>query len=301
MTRRDQPRLLTPPREEEEIYPYRRVWPSIMIETGVLFVITMSLYIMVGYLRLRPPESLNRPVNTLVALSPALLWMVFSLWRERTVPEPRPKLIGVFVISALVANAVGVPTVTALKTEQWLPFLGIIGRIIGYAVTVGIVQELLKYLVVRYTVWPGALRIRLDAVAYCAAAAIGYATALNLHFAFGPVSSPDIVALRVFSNATIHLSAGVLLAYGLAETRFNPRSFLIMPVALLVAAGVVGLAISARSSLINAKFFLGVSAIRPIFGFGFSLMVISGALAVAIFLFHVAERGEREAIAGHTG
>ena len=52
MTRYNNPRLLTPPREEEEVYPYRRVWLSIVIEIGVMLGITVALYVMIGYLNM---------------------------------------------------------------------------------------------------------------------------------------------------------------------------------------------------------------------------------------------------------
>src|SRR5688572_5828122 len=44
------PRLLTPP-EEEEIYPYRRVWRSLIVETSLLFALTAVLFVLVNFLR----------------------------------------------------------------------------------------------------------------------------------------------------------------------------------------------------------------------------------------------------------
>ena len=292
------PRLLTPPREEEEIYPYRRVWPSLALEIGALFGLTIILYVMVGYLGIGLPVNLERPVNVGIALFPALLWVLFSLWRERFVVEPRRNLVQVFIVSALVANAVGVPLVNSLEIDQWLPFLGTIERVIGYAVTLGIVQEMLKYLVVRYLVWPAAFRIRLDSVAYLMAAAISYATVLDLRAAMGAPVSPDVFAIRMLGNTTSHIAASIFVSYGLAEVRFNPRTFFVMPIALLFASVITGLAVSARASMMNTAFVLGFAATRPLFGIVLSLMVVVGALMIAAFLFNAAERQEREALAG---
>lgn len=293
------PRLLTPPREDEEEYPYRPVWRTIVIETGGLFAITIGLYVIIGYLGISVSGDLNQLINGGVALVPAGLWMVFSFLRERRVLEPRRNLIAVFVISSLVANAIGIPFLNTLRTDSWLPFLGTIERVIGYAVTVGIVHEMLKYLVVRYVVWPDAFRIREDSVAYFGAAAIGYATVENLHLALAAVPSPDVIALHVFSITTTHLAASVFVAYGLAEVRFNPKAIIILPTMMLFSTLVTGIAISATSSISNAKFFLGAAATRPLFGLIIALGSVISALIVAAFLFNAAERQEREAVDSH--
>jgi hypothetical protein len=273
------------------------VWLSIVIEIGVMLGITVALYVMIGYLNINVSQSLYRPANIGIALLPALLWLAVSWWPEQAALEPRPKLAAIFVISALSANAVGTPLVDRLAPYQWLSSVETIDRIIGYTATVGIVQTLLVYLVVRYTILPGELRIRLDATAYCAAAAIGYATVTNLHIVSVGLPSPDVIAIRVFSNTVIHVAASSLIAYGLAELQFRPYTFFMMPVMLLLAAFVTGIAIAARSSVVNASFFLGFSATRPFWGLVFSLVMVTITLSVVAFLFDVAERQEREAVA----
>ncbi len=295
MSRYNTPRLLTPPPEEEEVYPYRRVWSSLMIEIGGIFGLTATLYILVGFLGIDLP--LRRWVNLLIALTPALLWLVFSLWRERFVPEPRRHLTTVFVVAALAANGVALPLLDALAPNDWLPTATTLDRILGYALTIGVVQEAVKYLVVRFIVWPDGLRYRLDTVAYCVAAAVGYATVTNLQY-IDPAISPDVVAIRVFANVVLHLAGSLLIAYGLAITRFNPQTVIVMPVAMLLASLIAGLVIAARPALSNAGFFLGASATRPLFGLVFTLAVIVAVTAIAIFLFNVAERQEREAVTG---
>lgn len=292
------PRLLTPPREEEEVYPYRRVWSSIILELSGVVIFTAVLYVLMGYIGVRVPDSLTLPVNVLIALWPALLWGVFSWWRERFAVQPRRSLAGVFIVSALVANAVSIPLLDALETSLWLPSAGFFNRIIGYAVTIGIVHEFSKYVVLRYMIWPRALRIRLDALAYCMAAAIGYAVVMNLRLALaGTTLAPDVLAMRAFGDVTLHIAASAFLAYGLAEMQFRPRTFFVMPFMLLLSILVTGIAITLRSNVINAKFFLGFSATRPLFGLAISFGIVVASLVVVAFLFNTAERQEREAVA----
>lgn len=288
------PRLLNPPTEEEEIYPYRRVWPSLIIEMILLFMIAAGLFVAGGYLGITVPEALRVPVNYGLALVPALLWLILSRWRENFVPEPRPHMTSVFVISALVANALAVPLLGFLDAEQWLSGQETVNRWIGYTVTVGITHELMKYIVLRYLVWQDALRNRLDMVAYAMTSAIGYVTVFNLRYVAEGVVASDVVASQVFANTSIQVAAGLVMAYGMAELRFNPRALVILPGSLLVAAFIHGLATPTRAGLVRANFVLGVAGIRPFFGLVFPVVIIGGVTVAMIFLFSVAEsRAER--------
>ncbi len=296
MSRYNSPSLLTPPREDEEVYPYRRVWPSIFVEVGALFGFAIALYIVVGILNFRVPDALQQPLNIGIALTPLVLWLVFSRLPEMRVPQPRTRLTVVLVITALTANAVSLPLLDFIDPDAWLPLAGRIDRIIGYSMTVGVVQEITKYIVVWLLIWPLALRTRLDALAYFAASAIGYVTVTNLHLVAGNAAA-DVVAMRVFSNTVINLAASSMVAYGLAELRFHSQTFALMPLSLLLASIVSGIGISFRSSLVSGGFVLGIGGTRPLFGLIFSLILVAGVLAVVLFLFNTTERREREAIA----
>lgn len=299
------PGLLLPPREEEEIYPYRRVWRSVALESGILFSVAAILFLVFNLLSIRLPETLQPPVNVLLALTPSALWLFFSWWQERFVPQPRQRLVTVLVVSALAANAIGIPLVDSfLQVDRWLPLSNAITRIIGYTFTVGIVQEMLKYLVVRYTIWPEQFRMRRDAVAYAAASAIGYATVLNLHFVLANNPPPDTAAIRVFSNIALHLAASITVGYGLAEVRFSQPSPFLLTMTIGLAAFLTGIAIPIRAGLVNASLsldlnadnpLLNISTTRPLIGFIFSAALLIAPCLVLSFLFNSAEQREREA------
>jgi RsiW-degrading membrane proteinase PrsW (M82 family) len=283
--------LLIPPREEEEIYPFRRVWRSIALESGLFFLLAVVLYLLVGMLGLRLPKSLFRPTGLALAITPAGLWVMFSLLPERRVPQPRKRLLTVALISALAANAIGVPLVEEyLKVNAWLPLSSAITRIIGFTCTVGIVQEMLKYLVVRYVAWPDEFRVRLDGVAYGAASAVGYMTVLNLHFVFTGSPPPDTVAIQVFSNVALHVVGSVFVGYGLGQVRFGRPAPLLLPMTLILGALVAGVAIPIRAGLVNAGLGLEASYAKPLLGLIFSAALLTGLLLVQAFLFNSAER-----------
>ncbi|MEL7233149.1 MAG: hypothetical protein AAGK74_01555, partial [Chloroflexota bacterium] len=110
--------FITPPSEEEVVYPYRRVWISLIIEAGLLFVICFAFLFSSAFVTI--PETLWLPVGVLLSLMPLGLWVVFSWGRERLAIEPRKRLFPVVVLSALAANAVGYPLVFVwLDVDSW--------------------------------------------------------------------------------------------------------------------------------------------------------------------------------------
>lgn len=289
--------FITPPTEEEEIYPYRRVWPSVIIEHALLAAVAVLLFIGTRFLTI--PSQFNQLIGIVLALLPAVFWLVFSWWRERFALEPRRQLLLVALISGLVANAVGFPLVNdVLEVGEWLSLQSAVNRIIGYTFTVGLVQSILLYLVQRYIVWPHAFRDRYDAVAYGAASAVGYSTVAGLIFVSTQPSTPDIIAMQIFNITTVLTITGILVGYGLSEVRFseNPVVFSLVGVVSLGAL-VSGIAIPLRTGLTNASIVsdVPISTVSPLMGFLFSVALITGVLFLVAFLLNVALRQETEA------
>lgn len=273
------------------------MWFSIIAEAGILFAVTVALYVVVNILGVSIPAELRQPIDIIVALLPAGLWTVFSLLRERAADQPRARLAAVAIVSALVANAVGIPFVeTVFQPDRWLPLGSAIERIIGYTFTVGIVQELLKYLVVRYLAWNSDYRDRYDSLAYCAASAIGYSTVATLRFALTGNPSPDVIAAYTFDTISISLAGSFIISFGLAEVRFGrPFPFLQM-VTLALAATVSGAGIPLRTGLVNASFSLLGAFPAPLFGIVLSALILVGAGVIVAFFYRNAEREAREAL-----
>ncbi|RMG84363.1 MAG: PrsW family intramembrane metalloprotease [Chloroflexi bacterium] len=286
------------PRPEEEVYPYRRVWRSITIENSILVVVVLALIFIPSFLGIQIPKSFQQPINVVLSLLPAILWMIFSRLQERRAIQPRKGLLSVAIVSALVANAIGIPLVQDfLKVGEWLSLSSAIDRIISYTLTVGMIQELLKYLVIRYVAWPGQFRIRLDGVAFGVASAIGYATVQNLHFAIDHNIAVDAMAQRLLITMAMHMGASVIISYGLSELRFGTPTPFMMPFMLGVGAFIVGVAVPVRAGLVNASFSLNGVFTRPTFGLGFSLVLLVAPMLLMAWLYDNAERREQERLA----
>ncbi len=287
------PRLLTPI-EEQEIYPYRRVWVSVAVELSIVFIIAAALYVATALLGVSLPRAFYLPFNIALLALPLALWTIFSLLRERAAAEPRQHLLGVLVIGGLVANAIGYPVVTQVfQTERWLPLANAFTRIVGYTVSIGAFQEVLKYLVIRYSIWPQQFRTRLDGVAYAAACALGYASVLNLQFLLNNAPEPAIFAMRVFENIALHTAGAVIVSFGLSEMRFSTPSPLILPLTVVFAAVINGAYIPLSAGLSNAGFSLEGSFASPVFGFALAGILVGAVCFLTAFLY---TRSERQAI-----
>ncbi|MDX2160598.1 MAG: PrsW family glutamic-type intramembrane protease [bacterium] len=290
---------LIPPPQEEEIHPYRRVWPSIALEMGVLFGVTLVCYTAFRVLGLELPPLIVQALNAVLALLPLLLWVVFSLLRERAVLLPRQRLLTVMIVTGLAANAVGLPLVEGVfQIDRWLPLAPSTTRIVGYVITVGALQELLKYLVVRYTVWPDFFRTRLDGVAYTFASSIGYATLLNIQFVLTTATLPDSAAFFVFNTLALHVAASIIVGYGLAELKFAAPTPLLLLLTLVLASFVNGGLAPIRDGLVNAGFSINGAFPSPLIGFFISLAILTAVALTFAFLFERADRAAREAAGG---
>lgn len=290
-----QTRLITPPREEEEIYPYHKVWRSIVIESILLVLACTTAFLIFGLLRLNLPSPLSLLVNVLLAIVPAVSWYIFSYLPEQRVQLPRTQMGVIFVLSFLVANAIGVPLVfNVLRPAEWLATESTLNRIIGYTLSIGIVHEILKYLVLRYTVWTF-FRIREDSIAYALAVAIPYAVTLNLYDVLNLSASPDSIALRVLANTTLSIIGSLIISYGLSETLFSQISPLLLPATWLFASLIHGVAIPIRSGIGNATLGISATSPRPLFSLGFSIVLYIALLGLVYFGYNVQERREANA------
>lgn len=292
--------LITPPKETEEIYPYRRVWRSIIVEAVILCAFTGVVVFLYSFTSIRIPAAIEPYINILFVLFPAILWSIFSRWRESFVQQPRRRLLSVFLVTALIANAIGIPLLDrVIQPESWLSDQSTLNRIIGYMLTIGAMAELLKYLVLRYLVWPAYYRNRLDAAAYGAASAVGYATTLNLIYALeNPATSADFMLLRVLNVYAMNLIGSLIISYGFSETKFQRVTPVFLPLMFIGGTLIHGIATAIQPTFMAAPIGFTPTFARPLFGFVFSVVLIGVFLSLIIFTFGIALRRERAQLIG---
>ncbi|MCC7447287.1 MAG: PrsW family intramembrane metalloprotease [Anaerolineae bacterium] len=290
-----EPILLAPEREKKEVYPYRRVWRSALIEAGVMLALTVAAVLIERFARPQLGDTQRHIAALAFALAPFVLWYVFSYVAERQSPQPRTRLFTVAILGALVANAIGVPLIERVFTvDDWLSTAPGGSRILGYALTAGIVQEFLKYAVVRYSVWPNAFRIRSDGIAYALAASVGYATVLNVNFALNSTASLSMGALRITELALSQMAISTIMGFFLAELKITYRPAIFwLPGSLLLAALLTGFAVTFRGGLVVGGVGPDSTGNNAFQGLGASVFLVIFLFATFNFLINNAdERAE---------
>lgn len=285
---------IVPPVEDEEIYPYARVWPGLAAMAGTLFGVVVAVVVISAVVD--PPRNIWSPLGVLLALLPGLLWCLFPWLAERRAELGRERLFAVFIISALLANALGYPLIQHwLAVDSWGAQQPLFTRILIYSLAIGTIPEVLKYLVVRYVAWQDYFRIRADATAYSIAATIGYLTVLHLHYVLEASPPPDTAAIRIFSTTAIALSNSLIVAYGISEMRFSMPSPLLLPGVISIASLISGVVFAVRGNLSNTRLTLAVSTPRLLISLIISAVLLMGISLAMVFLFNTTERQAEEA------
>ena len=245
---------------------------------------------------------LRRALSLMLAALPVILWLLIAVLPELRVERPRRRLIGVAVVSGLTASALGLPLAQAFfVVDQWLPLQSVFQRIVGFTLTVGMIDLGLKFVVLRYLIYPQALRVRSDAVAYALAAAIGYSFYLSLELVWRLEPTWSHAAIYVLSSFTIQAASSLYIALGIIESYFADAFPLVLPVNLLLAALIAGLAQALLPGLLSGPLSQAGSADRPLFGLMFLLAASIASLGSAYFLYANSERRQREAYVSQEG
>ena len=204
--------------------------------------------------------------------------------------------MGVAMVSALTASAIGLPLVEEFfQVELWLPLESVSQRIIGFTLTAGVVDVGLKFLVLRYLIYPQALRVRSDAIAYAFASAIGYSFFLNLALLWSLQPIWDLAAIYILANFTIQFGSSMYIALGMIESYFSDAFPLVLPINLLLAALMTGLITALLGGLLSGPLGLSGNTDRPFFALLMLFAMLFGTLGIVYFLYSNSERREREA------
>jgi len=234
-------------------------------------------------------------VGFVLALVPALLWLAFFYVQDVREPEPKQLVLAVFVLGALLAQAVGVPLIEdVFHVSRWLP-AGVLYHVLGSILVVGFIQQFLIYAAVRYSVFNAAeFDERVDGVIYTTAAALGYATLLNIRFVVQS-GGVDLVAgiIRIAITAMALASFSGLMGYFLGRCKFEDEPVWWMPSGLALAAVLNGVFNYVRGEITTTAVQLGGGGYNPWPG-----LILAAAVAVVTFaiLFWLIHRMQRESL-----
>ena len=232
-----------------------------------------------------------------LALLPALIWMVFFYLQDRLEPEPKGYVLGVFLLGAILASAVGIPLVdNFFQASKWI-YTNTAATILGSILVVGFTQEFLKFAAVRYTIYSSQeFDEATDGVIYGTAAGLGYATVLNVQYviANGGVALGSSV-IRMVIVALAQASFAGITGYFLGRAKFEHKAWWWMPAGLTIAAVANGLFNWLRGLLVQRGISLTGATSNPWLGLVLAAVVATITLGMILWLIR---RNIHTALAG---
>ncbi len=184
-------------------------------------------------------------VGVIIALIPALLWLIVFYLQDRLEPEPKEHVLGIFALGALLALTIGLPLRNDLFPMPAGLMAGreVVVELLRSVFILGFSQEYLKYAVVRYTVFNSPeFDERVDGIIYCAASALGFATVINLDYILRSGGALlHVAAIRVTITALAQASFSGMMGYFLGRAKFENMGKWWLPGGLALVAVLNGL------------------------------------------------------------
>ncbi|MCA9929992.1 MAG: PrsW family intramembrane metalloprotease, partial [Anaerolineales bacterium] len=217
------------------------VWQADIASIAMLVLFVLAIYGVEQFVQPTFSSSGLLMWGVVMAIVPAVIWLAFFYRRDRLEPEPKHMVMQLFLLGGLLANGVGIPAIEGwFDVPNWLSSSPLWSQLLGGWLIVGMVQELLVYTAVRFTIYNHVeFDEETDGVVYATAAGIGYATVLNIAFV---VNSGGVAlgsgAIRIVLTTLAHAAFAGIIGYFLGRQKFEKRPLWWMPAGLLLAAAV---------------------------------------------------------------
>ena len=251
------------------------IWRDELLLIVGLIVFVGAVYALDSALQPVLTGSVLVTAGVVLALVPALIWMIFFYLQDRLEPEPKGFVLAVFALGALLAAAVGVPLVeNVFRVSHWI-YTDTLTTIVGGILVVGFAQEYLKYAAVRYSIYNSEeFDEPTDGVIYATAAGLGYATVLNIQFVLAN-GGVDLGAgvIRMAVVALAQASFAGVTGYFLGRAKFESEPIWWMPLGITLAAVFNGLFNWLRGQVVQSGVSLSGPASNPWLGLAFAAVI----------------------------
>uniref|UniRef100_UPI004048F413 PrsW family intramembrane metalloprotease n=1 Tax=Candidatus Roseilinea sp. TaxID=2838777 RepID=UPI004048F413 len=217
--------------------------------------------------------------GVVLAIVPAVLWLIFFYLQDRLEPEPVGHVAQMFVIGLALAGAIGVPlSDQVFRTQDWL-FRDLGSTLIGAVFVRGAIETFIIYATVRYFMFDSPeFDERTDGVIYGMAAGLGYATATNLQFILASggaaLGGAEVYVVEV---ALAYAAFGGLLGYFLGHAKMQRDPIWWLPLGFVITAALNGLFLMLRGQLETGSVAIGADTggLPSLTG-----LLLAGALAI---------------------
>jgi len=215
-----------------------------------------------------------------------LLWLFFFYMQDRREPEPKDKVIEVYILGGLLAAAVGIPFVNNIfQVNSWI-YDSLAVNFAGAILVIGFTQEFLKFAAVRFAMFKSAeFDERTDGIIYATAAGLGYATVLNIQFIISSGgASIGMAAIRLVITCIAQASFAGVTGYFLGREKLEKRPVWWLPAGLLIAATLNGIFFTLWGNLSTASIQGSDALVNPWLGFGLAILLSLGIMIILSLL-----------------
>jgi protease PrsW len=224
--------------------------------------------------------------GVLLAVIPALIWLVLFYQQDRLEPEPKSFIASVFILAMLVAAAIWLPlSENFFHLSRWM-YADTLTTILGGILIVGFIQEFLKYAVVRYSVYRSAeFDEATDGIVYATVAGLGFATVLNIHFVLsngGVDLGTGVIRIAIVSLAQASFAG--ITGYFLGRAKFESEPLWWMPAGITLAAVLNGLFFWLRTEVTQSTVTLTSGGSNPWYGLILAAVMAGATAAVLAWL-----------------
>ena len=239
------------------------VWRTQAVAIGILFVLAVAATLVstiAGRDLAGAPLVL---IGLLVALVPAVVWLVLFYREDRVEPEPRRLVAGVFACGALLAAAVGIPLLeNVLQLGGWVG-TNLPVQVLANILAVGLIPAALVFAAVRFTVYgSGEFDEATDGVIYGTAAGLGYATVLNVGLIVDAGGANlSFASIHVVLTALTVGGVGGLVGFFMSGQKLRARPVWWSAAGVAMGAVLIGLYVTIRTVVsTGTATFMGVLA-----------------------------------------
>lgn len=214
------------------------LWLSTFISMAGLLLIVFIAYIIENTISPSFNKTLLTVISVIIALIPPLLWLTIFYRQDRLNPEPKSFVFKTMLLGALIQKAIYTPIIAFVFSGNTSGITSIGGRLIINIILIAIIQESIKLISVRYSIYPSKeFDEVIDGIIYGSALGLGFAAMTNIGgiITSGGAMLTNVTALVVIETFA-HASITGLSCYILGVSKYSKFNILRLPLAIIIAS-----------------------------------------------------------------
>lgn len=192
-------------------------------EILALFILIVIAFAVNNLVNVKDNPSLRLFLSAAFAISVSIVFLVLFYRQDMLEPEPKKLIALMFLAGAALPILVVNPLLEGVfKISTWSSY-GSFMNLIGYILVIGVIVELSKLLLVRYSIFLNKEFDEIvDGVVYMSVVGLGYATALNLKYVISAQGTDLLIGtIRMSTMTMLHASISGFIGFFLGRAKFK--------------------------------------------------------------------------------